>query len=117
MSVVGGQKGSPTYAQDIAKVIVHMLARLGDKDIIGTYHFCGDRECSWCEFALEIFEEARNYGLRAPKVIESITTSEYPTPAKRPCYSVLDNNKIHKVFGVVPSDWKRGITSVLTSLQ
>ena len=117
LSVVGDQKGCPTYAQDIAKVIVRMLARLGDKDIIGIYHFCGDRECSWCEFALEIFEEARNYGLRAPKFIESITTSEYPTPAKRPCYSVLDNNKIHKVFGVVPSDWRRGITSVLTSLQ
>ncbi|MDC0076220.1 dTDP-4-dehydrorhamnose reductase [Gammaproteobacteria bacterium] len=117
LSVVGDQKGCPTYAQDIAKVIVCMLARLGDKDIIGTYHFSGDRECSWFDFALEIFEQARNYGLCTPKVIESITTSEYPTPAKRPCYSVLDNNKIHKAFGVVPSDWRLGITSVLTSLQ
>ena len=117
LSVVGDQTGCPTYAQDIAKVIVRMLARLGDKDIIGTYHFCGNRECSWCEFAREIFEKARNYGLCSPKIIESITTSEYPTPAKRPSYSVLDNNKIHKVFGVLPSDWRRGIASVLTLLQ
>jgi dTDP-4-dehydrorhamnose reductase len=117
LSVVGDQTGCPTYAQDIAKVIVRMLARLCDKEIIGTYHFCGDRECSWSEFALEIFENARMYGLLTPKVIESISTSEYPTPAKRPCYSVLDNKKIHKVFDIAPSNWSNGITSALTSLQ
>ena len=117
LSVVGDQTGCPTYAQDIAKVIVRILDELGDQEVIGTYNFCGDRECTWYELALEIFDNAQRYGMIVPEVIESVSTSEYPTSAKRPSYSVLDNNKIYKVFDVVPSDWRNGITSVLTSLR
>jgi len=118
LSIVGDQIGCPTYAQDIAKSIVSILSRLDLKgSTSGIYHYCGDEPCSWYDFARAIFSEAEIHGLKSPSNIKSITTVEYPTPAMRPAYSVLDCTKIENVFGVTPSNWRDGIKIVTDRLQ
>ena len=118
LSIVGDQKGCPTYAQDIAKAIVSMTTQLNDRCVAsGIYHYSGDQLCSWYEFAQVIFEEARISGLQTPGVIHSIKTSDYPTEAKRPVYSALDCNKIWHSFGVNTSDWRLGVKKVISNLS
>ena len=117
LSVVGDQVGCPTYAQDIAKAIVHMLDYLVDENIVGVYHFCGYEQCSWFEFGNEIFQKAGELGFSTPSNLRSISTLEYPTAAMRPGYSVLDSHKALKVFGILSSNWRAGIPKVLIKLQ
>ena len=114
LSVVGDQIGCPTYAQDIAKAIVSMLTSVGSKSSAsGIFHYCGDQPCSWYEFALAIFAEAKICGLKTPNRINSIATTEYPTRAIRPAYSVLECSKIDNTFDIATSNWRDGIKSVL----
>ncbi|MDB4068962.1 dTDP-4-dehydrorhamnose reductase [Pseudomonadales bacterium] len=118
LSIVGDQIGCPTYAQDIAKSIVSILSCLDLKgSSSGIYHYCGDEPCSWYDFARAIFSEAETHGLKSPSNIKSITTVEYPTPAIRPAYSVLDCTKIENIFGVTRSNWRDGIKIVTDRLQ
>ena len=118
LSIVGDQIGCPTYAQDIAKSIVSILSCLDLKDSSsGIYHYCGDEPCSWYDFARAIFLEAEVQGLKTPSYVKSITTADYPTPAIRPAYSVLDCTKIESWFGVTRSNWRDGIKIVIDRLQ
>tara|TARA_B110000008_G_scaffold279548_1_gene327146 strand:- start:2459 stop:3340 length:882 start_codon:yes stop_codon:yes gene_type:complete len=118
LSIVGDQFGCPTYAQDIAKAIVTIINSLNIKiPQSGIYHYCGDKPCSWFDFAKEIFQKASDQGLNTPDKVFSINTSQYPTLAKRPAYSVLDTSKIRDTFGVAPSDWNAAISKVISSLQ
>ena len=118
LSIVGDQIGCPTYAQDIAKSIVSILSCLDLKDSSsGIYHYCGDEPCSWYDFARAIFSEAKINGLKTPSYIKSITTVDYPTPAIRPAYSVLDCTKIESFFDVTRSNWRDGIRIVIDKLQ
>ena len=118
LSVVGDQIGCPSYAQDIAKSIVSILSFLDLKGLSsGTYHSCGDESCSWFEFARAIFLEAEAHGLKTPSHVKSITTANYPTPAVRPAYSVLDCNKVEGCFDVTRSNWRDGIKIVIDRLQ
>jgi dTDP-4-dehydrorhamnose reductase len=116
LSIVGDQIGCPTYAQDIAKTIVSILSGLDLQGSSGIYHYCGDESCSWYEFARAIFLEAEVHGLKTPSSVKSITTAEYPTPAIRPAYSVLDCTKIESVFDVTRSNWRDGIKIVIDRL-
>ena len=117
LSIVGDQIGCPTYAQDIAKSIASILPCLDSKDSSsGTYHYCGDEPCSWNEFARAIFLEAKAQGLKTPGYVKSIKTADYPTPAVRPAYSVLDCTKIESCFGVTRSNWRDGIKTVIDRL-
>ena len=118
LSIVGDQIGCPTYAQDIAMSIVSILSCLDLKDSLsGIYHYCGDEPCSWYDFALAIFLEAEVQGLKTPSYVKSITTADYPTPAIRPAYSVLDCTKIESVFDVTRSNWRDRIKIVIDRLQ
>jgi dTDP-4-dehydrorhamnose reductase len=118
LSIVGDQVGCPTYAQDIAKTIVSIVSCLDLKgSSSGIYHYCGNEVCSWYDFAHAIFLEAKKFGLKIPNNIHSITTADYPTPAIRPLYSVLDCRKIESVFGVTLSNWRDGIKIVIEKLQ
>jgi dTDP-4-dehydrorhamnose reductase len=118
LSIVGDQFGCPTYAQDIAKSIVSILSCLDLKaSSSGIYHYCGDEPCSWYEFARAIFLEAEVHGLKTPSYVKSITTADYPTPAIRPAYSVLDCTKIESCFDVTRSNWREGIKTVIDRLQ
>jgi dTDP-4-dehydrorhamnose reductase len=117
LSIVGDQIGCPTYAQDIASSIVSLIPHFQKAGLSsGIYHYCGDRPCSWHEFAQAIFFCAAESGLVTPERLNAISTEEYPTPATRPAYSVLDCQKLSEVFNLVPSDWQRAIPKVLKAL-
>lgn len=118
LSLVGDQIGCPTYAQDIARTIVSILYALDlEVSSSGIYHYCGDEPCSWYDFAIAIFLEAELKGLKTPSHVKSIVTSDYPTQAIRPSYSVLDCTKIESIFNVTPSNWRVGIKIVIDRLQ
>lgn len=118
LNIVSDQVGCPTYAQDIAIAISKIL-----KDIIlspnisGIYNFCGDRPCSWFEFANSIFLQADVRKFKVPETVNSILTKQFPTPANRPKYSVLDCAKIKKDFGIKPSNWELGISAALKNIK
>lgn len=95
LGIVSDQRGCPTYAGDIAQAIIDLLKQNADG---GVYHFCGDKEVSWCEFAEAIFSSAQKQGvLNKVPVINAISTNQYPTLARRPKFSVLNCNKVKKM--------------------
>ena len=116
LSIVGDQIGCPTYAQDIARSIVEIVPQLNSREYNGIYHYCGDQPCSWYDFANAIFDQAMTNNLKIPSIVNSIETSAYPTPAKRPAFSVLNCSKIENNFGVHASNWHDGIEQVLSKL-
>jgi dTDP-4-dehydrorhamnose reductase len=116
LSIVGDQVGCPTYAQDIARSIVAIIPKLNSQKDNGIFHYCGDQPCSWYDFANEIFDHAMTNNLKIPSIVHSIKTSAYPTPAKRPAFSVLDCSKIENDFGVHASNWHDGIGQVISIL-
>jgi dTDP-4-dehydrorhamnose reductase len=117
LSIVGDQIGCPTYAQDIARSIVEIVPQLNSRKDNGIYHYCGDQPCTWYDFANAIFDQAMTNNLKIPSIVNSIETSAYPTPAKRPAFSVLDCSKIENDFGVYASNWHDGIGQVISKLK
>ncbi len=112
LGVVADQVGCPTYAGDIAAAILNLVAGNAPG---GIYHYCGDRSVSWAEFAQAIFAEGEQSGVlaRQPKV-NFITTDQYPTPAKRPAYSVLSTEKVADYYPA--SDWQAALTKIIPNL-
>ncbi|WP_350313455.1 dTDP-4-dehydrorhamnose reductase [Dickeya fangzhongdai] len=113
LGVVADQRGCPTYAGDIADAIISLLQQQADA---GLYHFCGDEEVSWHDFAGAIFTIAGEQQLltRTP-VVNAITTEQYPTPAARPAYSTLDCGKIARL-GIQPSAWREALGVIIPKL-
>ncbi|CAI1894912.1 dTDP-4-dehydrorhamnose reductase [Serratia fonticola] len=110
LGIVADQRGCPTYAGDIASAVITLLQKQAPG---GIYHFCGDSEVAWSEFAEIIFSAALEQGVLAlAPIVEGITTEQYPTPAKRPKYSVLNCEKIQHA-GVVLSPWKQQVRFVV----
>ena len=103
INVVADQIGTPTYAGDLADAIVKIIPQMTHENS-GVYHFTNMGVCSWYDFASEIMEMS---GLKC--VVNPIKSSEYPTRAVRPFYSVLDKSKIQKVFNVKIQHWKKGL--------
>ena len=119
LSVVGDQIGCPTYAQDIAKAILTILKGIESKNACwGIYHYCGEEVTSWFGFAEAIFDEAKQANLisKSPELAK-ITTAEFPTPATRPAYSVLDTTNILTDWAVQPSDWKSAIKLAIGNIS
>jgi dTDP-4-dehydrorhamnose reductase len=110
LRVVSDQIGAPTWAKGLARSIWGLVAR----NATGIFHHCDDGVCSWHEFALAIAEEAQALGLiaRVPKV-HAITTAEYPTPARRPRFSVLDCTATRKFLGQEPEHWRENLRLML----
>jgi len=117
LSIVGDQIGCPTYAQDIARSIVEIVPQLNSREYNGIYHYCGYQPCSWYDFANAIFDQAMTNNSKIPSIVNSIETSAYPAPAKRPAFSVLDCPKIENDFGVHASNWHDGIGQVISKLK
>jgi len=117
LSIVGDQVGCPTYAQDIARSVVEIVPQLNSQEYNGIYHYCGDKPCSWYDFANAIFDQAMTNNSKIPSIVNSIETSAYPTPAKRPAFSVLNCSKIENNFGVHASNWRDGIGQVISKLK
>ena len=111
LRVVFDQIGTPTYAADLAAAIVEVLPRLypGVKEV---YHFSNEGVCSWYDFACEIMELS---GLRC-KVVP-IESKDYPSPAARPLYSVLNKAKIKRDFGLTINHWKESLHKCLQNLS
>ena len=99
--VVRDQVGSPTYTGHLADALVRLL----DAEAYGIHHIAGSGECSWYEFAVEIF---RQTGVDVR--VLSGTTEEFPRPAQRPAYSVLGTERDYPI--VLP-DWQEGLASYL----
>ncbi|MFB2642095.1 dTDP-4-dehydrorhamnose reductase [Shewanella bicestrii] len=118
LGVVADQVGGPTYAGDIAAVLIKMAQSLhnGNHDY-GIYHFAGLPHVSWHQFAIEIFNQATAQGIISKVMrVNAITSDQYPTPAKRPANSKLNCQKIELAFGIKPSDWQAAL-SQLSSYQ
>ncbi|MBI9085428.1 MAG: dTDP-4-dehydrorhamnose reductase [Desulfobacterales bacterium] len=115
--VVSDQFGSPTCAADLATALLSMGRQVLKNDgPWGTYHFCGSGITSWHGFAMAIFEQAKSHTALAVEEVEPITTSEYPTPARRPAYSALDCSWTTKDFGIVPRLWQESLEETLPNM-
>ncbi|MFI1744753.1 dTDP-4-dehydrorhamnose reductase [Thalassobellus sediminis] len=110
LDVVGDQRGTPTYAGDLAEVIVHII-NMKVKDY-GIYHYSNLGELSWFDFAKAIFEETNSI-----INVNSIKTEEYPTPAKRPSFSVMDKTKIKTTLKIEIPYWRKSLKSSLARLK
>jgi dTDP-4-dehydrorhamnose reductase len=119
LRIVDDQTGSPTAAGRIAQVIYAMAARLAggeDKEMFGTFHYTDSPSTTWRKFAEAIFALAGDWaGTRAQVV--PIPSSDYPTPAKRPLYSVLDCGKIASVYGITQQDWHDNLAKTLQTIR
>jgi len=116
--VVSDQVGCPTFAQDLAEAILNIAGQYRQKKEIpwGTYHYCGRGETTWYDFAKQIVEFARNDQRIKTRLIKPIRTEDYPTPARRPSYSVLDCSLIEGRFGIQQRPWKESLGETVKNL-
>lgn len=112
--VVADQVGTPTAARSLAEA----LWRIADNpQIRGIHHWTDAGVASWYDFAVAIAEEGAELGLIAPDVaVTPITTADYPTPARRPCYSVLDKRSL-AAYGLSPVHWRKRLRAVLKEVS
>lgn len=110
LGVVNDQVGSPTYAADLAQVILTILD--SSKWDPGIYHYSNAGEISWFDFASDIKEIAHK-----TCDIKGIPASSYPTPAERPAFSLLDKSKIKAVYGIEPIDYKLSLKKMMARLE
>lgn len=115
LGVVADQIGGPTYAGDIADAIISIVGQLNpaSDNRFGLYHYSGTPYVNWHQFACSIFDQAVQQQLiaHAPKV-NAITTAQYPTPAKRPAFSMLNCTKIEQAFSVSQSNWQTALNNL-----
>jgi dTDP-4-dehydrorhamnose reductase len=102
IKVVNDQIGAPTYAADLAKACLDIIA--ADKWQAGIYHYSNSGKISWYDFAVAIQEM-----IGSSCIVHPIPTTDYPTPAKRPKFSLLDTTKIKEVFSVNIPEWRESL--------
>jgi dTDP-4-dehydrorhamnose reductase len=110
INVVNDQIGSPTYAADLGEVILQIIDK--GKFIPGIYHYSNEGRVSWYDFALAIKEL-----IGSPCKINPIASSDYPTAAKRPNYSLLDKTKIKLIYSLSIPDWKNSLIKCLNVIR
>lgn len=110
LGVVADQWGSPTYAADLAEAILHIVNSGNWQK--GFYHFSNAGTITWHQFAQAI-KELSGFDCN----VKAITTADYPTPAARPAYSVMDTRKIQQVYGITMKDWKESLRVCLQKLK
>jgi len=113
--VVADQVGTPTSAQSLAQVLWSFAARA---DLGGIFHWTDAGLASWYDFAVAIAEEAVACGLlKTPPTVTPIATHEFPTPVRRPAYSVLDKSATHAALGIPPVHWRVRLREVMRHVQ
>ncbi|MGL5545646.1 MAG: dTDP-4-dehydrorhamnose reductase [Tannerellaceae bacterium] len=112
LNVVFDQVGTPTYAGDLAAAIVKLIQTEELADVSGLYHFSNEGVCSWYDFAQEIMDQE---GITCN--VQPILSSQYPTPVRRPSFSVLDKAKIKKDFHITIPYWKHSLIMCLRKLN
>ena len=111
IGVVADQRGNPTSALDIADALIAIAATAKDDaspTLRGVFHMTGSGEATWADFAEAVFDEAAARGWRQTRV-KRIATADYPTPARRPANSRLDNEKLSRVYGVKLPEWRQSV--------
>jgi len=109
INVVADQFGSPTYAKDLAEAIIHIIVQNNFQP--GIYHFSNSGEINWHTFAAAI-KNAKHFTCN----VHAIPTSQYPTPAKRPAYSVMSKEKIQSTFHIQLKPWQESLAECLRHL-
>lgn len=113
INVVSDQVGSPTYARDLAEAILNIIEGINNgNDMPGVYHYSNEGVCSWYDFATEIMKQA-NLSCK----VKPIPTSEFPTKAKRPAYSVLNKAKVKNQFKLETHSWSKSLNDCLSKLS
>lgn len=110
LGIIADQVGTPTYGVDLAGCILHIIETASDQ--YGLYHYSNEGAISWYDFAQAIFE----LGKVAVKV-KPLKTSEYPTKAQRPAFSVMDKSKIKQALGIEIPYWRDSLAICLEALQ
>ena len=111
LGVIFDQIGTPTYARDLAKTIIEIIPKIDNKNV-EIYHYSNEGVCSWYDFAKTIFELENIDCTLTP-----IETKEYPTPATRPYYSLLNKAKIKKDFNLTIPYWRESLKICLTHIK
>jgi dTDP-4-dehydrorhamnose reductase len=117
LRVVADQRGCPTSAADLAGALA-VIARRATEDpaVSGIYHFCNEGDASWHELALEVLRQSA--GLNGPFAdIDPISSSDFPTRAKRPANSRLATGKIGRDFGIDPRNWRAAVADIMAELD
>lgn len=116
LSIVHDQTGSPTYAGDLAQAIITLLQQPVAPR--GIYHYGGNKSVTWYEFAQAIFQAAQQQDpdFKIPQ-LNAITTDQYPLPAPRPAYSIMDCQKIENECGIKASDWQKALNEIIGKLD
>ena len=117
LTVVNDQIGAPTYSIDLAKAILTIIEQIEDtsisfSDLAGIYHYSNEGVCSWYDFAMSIFELA-NINCK----VVPIQSKDYPTPAPRPSYSVLNKTKIKTTFNLSIPHWRASLKKCLQEIK
>lgn len=107
LKVVNDQRGRPTSAEHLARTTLALL----EEDAAGIFHVTDGGECTWFDFAQEIVRI-----VNAPAKVEPCTSAEFPRPAKRPAYSVLDISETEDIVGPMPH-WKKNLADVMKRLE
>lgn len=113
LSIVSDQIGGPTAAGDIADALLSIAGQfVAGNGVTGTYHFAGNPNCSWADFAAEIFAQAD-----LSVNITGIPSADYPTPATRPLNSRMDCTTLHTDYNIQQPDWRASLAQVLADLK
>ncbi|SDT84716.1 dTDP-4-dehydrorhamnose reductase [Desulfobacula phenolica] len=114
LKVIDEQIGSPTWALGLAKAIWVAI----EKEVKGIFHWTDAGVASWYDFAMAIQEEGLDAGLLSRAIpIFPVSTSEYPTPAKRPMYGVLDKRSMWQATGITPVHWRVQLRAMLKQVN
>lgn len=117
LQVVDDQHGTPTYAPDLARATMDIISKVDRGEVTlsvfnGIYHCTNQGQCTWYDFAKEIFKQA---GISID--LEPVDTSAYPTLATRPSYSVLDNSRLEWAFDIILPRWQDSVAKCLQVLN
>ena len=113
LKVVFDQTGTPTYAYDLACAIFNILENRKYEGNTGIYHYSNEGVCSWYDFTKMIAEYAGNAGCD----IQPCHSDEFPSPVKRPAYSVLDKTKVKEIFGITVPYWTESLKKCIYNLK
>lgn len=113
LKVVFDQAGTPTYAYDLAKAIFDIIENRKYTGNIGIYHYSNEGVCSWYDFTKMIAE----YSGQTECDIQPCHSDEFPSPVKRPAYSVLDKTKVKETFGVSVPYWTDSLKKCINNLK
>lgn len=117
--VPGNERGCPTPAQDVARVIVAMLEQVDcdvDPPLWGTYHYVGSDVTDWPTFAETVIKAAKSYGDLEVERVEAVNGETQPRPTPRPANAELSTRKILSTFGIKQQPWRRGVQDTLKSM-